>query len=320
MAIKIGIPRALMYYQYYPLWKTFFEALGGEVVLSPKTNKEILNKGSLCCVAEACLPVKVFHGHAASLIGKVDFIFIPRLLSVKKKEYICPKIGGLPDMVRYSVDNLPRIIDTEVNLRKGYRSLKKSFLDAGSYLTPDKKKILSAGKKALASLKEYATETEEEKKPKISEGKSRAVNIALIGHAYNLYDKYVNLEIIKKLADMDVSVYLPETLTEEDIEGEADTLDKRIFWTTGRKMMGSALMYSDKKAVDGLIYLMSFGCGVDSFIADLIEKKMRAKSVPFFSLSLDEQTGEAGLLTRLEAFTDMLKRRKRNACDVPSYR
>lgn len=30
--IRIGIPRALLYYQYYPMWQTFFEELGAEVV------------------------------------------------------------------------------------------------------------------------------------------------------------------------------------------------------------------------------------------------------------------------------------------------
>ena len=43
--IKIGIPRAFLYYRYGVLWKSFFEKLGLNVVLSPETNREILNLG-----------------------------------------------------------------------------------------------------------------------------------------------------------------------------------------------------------------------------------------------------------------------------------
>ena len=41
MGIRVGIPRALLYYRYYPAWKAFFNALQAEVVLSPETNKEM---------------------------------------------------------------------------------------------------------------------------------------------------------------------------------------------------------------------------------------------------------------------------------------
>ena len=43
--IKVGIPRALLYYYYYPLWRTFFTELGAEVVLSQPSNKEFWKQG-----------------------------------------------------------------------------------------------------------------------------------------------------------------------------------------------------------------------------------------------------------------------------------
>jgi len=59
----------------------------------------------------------------------------------------------------------------------------------------------------------------------------------------------------------------------------------------------------DKEDIDGIIYLMSFGCGVDSFVCDLIERRVRkTKDVPFIILTLDEHSGQAGMDTRLEAF------------------
>jgi len=86
---KVGIPRALLYYQYYPMWKTFFETLGAEVIVSPPTTQVTLSAGASRVVADTCLPVKVFVGHALSLIGKCDYIFIPAIRSVKPKVYNC---------------------------------------------------------------------------------------------------------------------------------------------------------------------------------------------------------------------------------------
>ena len=80
--IKIGYPRGLLYYDYYPFWESFFNNLDIEVISSKKTNKEILNCGIENCVDEACLPVKIFHGHVSSLRDSVDYMFIPKYLHI----------------------------------------------------------------------------------------------------------------------------------------------------------------------------------------------------------------------------------------------
>ncbi len=98
--IRIGIPRALLYYQYYPMWKTFFEELGAEVVVSPPTTQAMLSEGSSRVVAETCLPTKVFLGHVLSLVKECDYIFISAIRSVKSKVYNCSKLLGLPDMTK----------------------------------------------------------------------------------------------------------------------------------------------------------------------------------------------------------------------------
>ena len=117
--MKIGIPRALSFFDYFPLWQTFFNSLGLETLVSPDSNKDILNKGVSLCVDDACLPVKLFHGHVSYLIGRVDAIFIPRLVSVSPKEFICPKFIGLPEMIKNSVKGLPRILVLNHNIYKG---------------------------------------------------------------------------------------------------------------------------------------------------------------------------------------------------------
>lgn len=105
--VKVGIPRGLFYYYFFPLWCDFFHNLGAEVVLSQPTNKKILNRGVSLAVDEACLPVKLFYGHVVDLADKVDYLFLPRLVSTAQKEYICPKFMGLPDMIKAADIKLP---------------------------------------------------------------------------------------------------------------------------------------------------------------------------------------------------------------------
>jgi predicted nucleotide-binding protein (sugar kinase/HSP70/actin superfamily) len=64
----------------------------------------------------------------------------------------------------------------------------------------------------------------------------------------------------------------------------------------------------------------SFGCGPDSLVGELLERKMiREYRIPFLYLNLDEQTGEAGINTRLEAFLDIVEGRKYIETYIPTY-
>lgn len=320
MKVKIGIPRALVYYEYFPLWKTFFEELGTEVVLSDKTTKILLNDGVSHSVDEACLPVKLFHGHVINLKNKVDYLFIPRLKSVAKGEYICPKFIGLPEMLKFSIKDLPPFIDTEINLRKTGENLFKSFEKIGKMFVQDRKKIADAYHIALEAQQNFVAQQKEGKYPvEILEGRKYeklnkpSLKIALIGHVYNIYDQYISMNIISKLQNKGVEVITPELIDDDLIEEKVEGLRKKMFWTSGKKLMGATLHLLDRQDIDGIVYLMSFGCGVDAFISDLCERRVRRETnIPFCLLSLDEHTGEAGFNTRLEAFVDMIKWRKRD--------
>jgi len=326
---KVGIPRAMYYYKYYPAWKTFFEELGAEVIVSQPTSKRTIDEGSKYCVDEACLAVKLYMGHVEYLKDKVDYIFIPRFTSIYKKEYICPKFGGLPDMIRRSIPDLPEIIDTEVNLYKSKNGAYLAALDTGSYLSNDPIKIARAYKKALNVHHELKDQLRAGLMPNdifdnkinlIRKPSKKTLNILLIGHDYNIYDGYFNMDLIKKLKSRDVEVTTIEMMDEDSISRRASELDKKMFWSFGRLAVGTALEAIKKENVDGIIYLMTFGCGVDSFVSDFIERKIRNNSsIPFTILTIDEHTGEAGLDTRIEAFTDMIRWRHSHDNNISAH-
>ena len=57
--IKVGIPRALHFYRYFPFWKKLLEELDVEIILSPPTNKKIVEEGVTHGFGELCIPVRI---------------------------------------------------------------------------------------------------------------------------------------------------------------------------------------------------------------------------------------------------------------------
>ncbi|HEX3032440.1 MAG TPA: 2-hydroxyacyl-CoA dehydratase, partial [Bacillota bacterium] len=134
--------------------------------------------------------------------------------------------------------------------------------------------------------------------------------IGVVSQPYNLYDSYASMDLLKLLRKRGVKVLTPENLPSRVIAARVETLPKQLFWSMGRRLLGSGLHFLERQDVDGVIHLASFGCGPDSFTGELIEREFRRRGGGrFLNLTVDEHTGEAGLVTRIEAFLDMLQRR-----------
>lgn len=325
--LRVGIPRALLFYEFYPFWETFFEELGAKVIVSDNTTKSILDEGIKECIDEACLPVKVFYGHVLNLKDKVDYIFIPRLTSITEGEYICPKFGGLPDMIRNSIKGLPKIISTEINFKDSHYKVFNTIREIGSFFTPNTGKITKAYKKANQTYYNFKQQFKNEIPEWVNTNSSKLgmnrdlnqLNIGLLGHPYNIFDPYVNMNMVEKLNKSMVKVITTEMLDKDTVDFKASTLRKKMFWTFGRRIMGAALRFLDMKEIHGIIYLMSFGCGIDSFICDMVERRVRAAGIPFTTFIIDEHSGEAGVNTRIEAFIDMIRWRRKNESNISTY-
>lgn len=321
MSLKIGIPRSLLYYYYYPLWRVFFEELGAEVVLSSPSAKGLLAEGLKNAVDEVCLPVKMFYGHVLDLAGKADMIFLPRIVSVEKREYICPKFLGLPDMIR-CLKNLPPLIELDVNLYKNKKDFYCAVKNTGFIFTKNHFDIWKAFIKAMKIQRKYfklmqmglmpseaLAVIEDRVEDKALPG-GEELTIALIGHPYNIYDSYISMDLIGRLRAMGAIVATAEHVSEKIVRTYAGRLPKKLFWTLGRRMIGAAFHYLEQPGISGIVHVAAFGCGPDSMTGVIIERYARGSGMPFLNLTLDEHTGEAGVMTRLEAFLDMVRWRK----------
>lgn len=319
MAQRVGIPRCLLYYSYFPGWKRFFEEIGAEIVLSPPTNKKILDQGIRQAVDEICLPFKLFFGHVESLKNQVDYVFVPRIMSIHRKEWICPKFLGLPDMVRAQMEGLPLLISPDLNMHRSKMGLYRAAREAAKPFTNRSAEVVRALYRGLkdqwkfeAELKRGRTPLEILEKREYPDPGEDPLVIALLGHPYLIYESYTNMNLIHRLREMGAMLVTPEMIQREKILQGASQQKKDLFWTLNKKVMGAAYHLLNQQNVDGMVQLAAFGCGPDSLVNELIERRARREGrVPILSLNIDEHSGEAGLVTRLEAFVDMLKFRRK---------
>ncbi|MGE5552640.1 MAG: acyl-CoA dehydratase activase-related protein [Betaproteobacteria bacterium] len=331
--MRVGVPQGLYFWLHAPLWVTFLRDLGVEPVISRATTRATLDAGIRLAVEEACLPVKVFFGHCAELAVGTEALFVPRVVSVEPRAYICPKFMGLPDMVRHSLGRQVAVLSPVVDLRKGGtgwpgaarevaralgigRHRAEEALAHGLQVQRRAEQRCEGGEHLPAVLAELGLLPPDAERARDSLAADRSTGTAdsrrlgVLGHSYNIYDRQVSLDLIRRLEKAGWSVQTVETVPAARCEEEARQLSKELFWTLGRRQYGAAAHLSGPGGVAGLIYLGSFGCGPDSLVGELVAQLMERRGVPFLRLTMDEHTGEAGAWTRVEAFLDMIERRE----------
>jgi predicted nucleotide-binding protein (sugar kinase/HSP70/actin superfamily) len=342
---RLGIPRALMFYRYFPFWRTFFEKLGWRVVVSDR----IRQKEKIVFFEDSCLPMKLLVTHAMQLKEKVDHLFIPRLVSIHRTYIMCPKFRGAPDIVRLATERKVSIIDETIDLRKGGSSLLQSFLKIGEKIGATKQESKKAFREAEQSFSKFQKDwmarvnrlptrqlfemdiptpsTLQIFPPLASvlrpgntgtrEGGGKEIGfllrVAFIGHPYNLFDIDINKDILTLAKSLGMEIITSDFLSEKEIDREVSDLSKEIYWSSGREIVGS-LFHFLSGGVDGVVFLTSFKCGIDALLQEFIKRRLKVRggsSIPLLILSFDEHTGREGLTTRLEAFQDVMEQRRK---------
>jgi len=317
---RLGIPRALMFYRYFPFWRTFFERLGWRVMVSDGARQ----KEKIIYFEDSCLPMKLLVTHAMQLKEKVDHLFIPRLVSIHRTYIMCPKFRGAPDIVRLATGGNISIVDETIDLRKGGISLLQTFLKIGEKLGATRQESKKAFREAENSFSEFqkdwmdrinrlpTRQLFEMDIPTPSAGRKAPLRVAFIGHPYNLFDININKDLLTLTKSLGMEIITSDFLSEKEIDREVSDLSKEIYWSSGREIVGS-LFHFLSSGVDGVVFLTSFKCGIDALLQEFIKRRLKVRggsSIPLLVLSFDEHTGREGLTTRLEAFRDVMEQRK----------
>ena len=327
MKKRVGIPRALLYYKFEAMWKTFFEELGAEVIISPETTKTIKNLAVRYAPDEDCYSTKLYFGHAIYLKDQVDYFFIPRFGSDHEVNVGCPKFIGLAQVLDSLFPDFPEIIMpyySQAKANHGKRRLLRIIFEIGFKFTYNPLKILKAGIRAFKAQREYEeqlhiSEQQLEKwinsqiflneKPNL-EKRNKPLKLALVSHPYVLNDKLSNLDIKENLSQKGVDIITSQQMPRSTIENQMEKLDFNMYFNYEREILGTIMYFLENNTIDGILQLAVFSCGPDSIVLELASRYSRRQpETPLLQLVIDELSSEVGFSTRIEAFIDMIDRR-----------
>lgn len=315
--MKIGIPRGLGIYEYPILFKNFFENLGFEVVLSGKTDLQILQNGLDNSLSESCLASKIFIGHVADLVkksenDKIDYIFIPRLCNFENSQTTCVKLFAIYDIC----NNIFNSKFITLNIDYEHNAEFKAFLKLGKELNMSSPKIVKAYINARKSQREYNRNVYLKQIKEISNS-IHDTKVLIVAHPYVLYDELLGMKIVRYLKKENIKVFFANinSLSMENPkffrwkkEKSRDYLNisDTIFWKSSKNLLNG--LSTNINNVDGIIYISVFPCGTDSLVNELAIRKVN--DIPSINLVLDEQDSDVGIYTRMESFLDILRMNK----------
>lgn len=340
--------------------KSLFASLGCDVITPPPTSKRTMELGTMYSPETVCLPFKLTLGNfiealelgadtiitcggvgpcrlgyygavqkeiLKSLGYKFEMVVVEpdlmatirniRCLSAGKSVYDIYQAFRLAGTKMYAVDNLEMAVS----------ALAPRVVDLSRLL-----QVRSSGLQAIdnsnhpAELKVFNEDISQTLSALPLKGEANPLKIGLVGEIFVMLEAFVNQELEKRLAEMDVEVhktmYLSDYVNGHIIRKHEYRLLYKSLDDLARPYLGhyvgghglKSVAYAVSKAqqgFDGMIQVYPFTCMPEVIAKNILPQVSKDWDIPVLTLAFDEQSGEAGILTRLEAFTDLLKYRRR---------
>jgi predicted CoA-substrate-specific enzyme activase len=303
----VGMQRALYNHQFALFWAAFFDALGYRAVLTQKTNDRISKMGIESMTTETCFPVKVSHGHVIDLLGKTRHLFLPTIIdtpseSRKGNYFYCPLVQGNQFMVKTALGlKEDEILDPTVHLNYSPDLISIELHSGmGKRLGKSLRQIREAVDIAFARYHDFENELFAQGERAIQSLGPKEPLVLVTGRPYNLFDEKLNLRLGENLAKIGLTA-LPMDFF--DIKGIDISDFPNMYWGSGYQILQAAKLIKLTPNFFGL-HLTNFSCGQDSFNEHFYKYIMEDK--PYLILELDEHSAVAGVMTRLEAFKNVI--------------
>ncbi len=312
---KIGIPRALLAFDLLPAWRSFFEALGCEIVLSPPTDAKLLADGMRSLVVETCLPMKAFCAHVDWLDrnGDIDFLFAPSIIITERDRHgrhttHCPYIFSLPQFAQ-SACHVP-MLKPAINWMHHPRDEVLAMEDVARTLGRSRQEGRCAWEKACAVQEETRAQLHRIGTEQLAALCAKTTDRAflLIGKDYTLADGALSSDIATLIADRG-EVVLTQDMCIDD-SGQYSAAYESMYWHHGKEILAAAELCARTPNLHPVI-ITSFGCGPDSFTLRFVRDIL--KNTPHLVLEVDEHSSAVGMATRFEAFIDALPKERQRS-------
>ena len=188
----------------------------------------------------------------------------------------------------------------------------KRIDDAGWYLS------LRAAE--ISARRDFAALSDRDDKPE------KPLRVGVVGELYVVLERFVNFEIERRLGEMGVwverpvslSAWLHHKMTTGGVGGDADRetakryAEKYLAYDAGGESVVSVgqTVRMAREGYDGVVHLMPFTCMPEIVAQNILTRVSNELGIPVLTLIMDEHTAEAGIVTRLEAFVDLLARKR----------
>jgi len=218
------------------------------------------------------------------------------------------------------------VIDHLENILSYYRAREIRHGDAEKAFQKGLKFIDNARTKKELKEAQIAA-IKEIKNTEIDENRE-VLNVDLTGEIFMVLDEFSNQNLERELGRLGVqtrrnmtlggwikTAIIPSFLRKEETHLERSYKFAKPYLT--RDIGGDAIesvgdvAYATETGVDGIIHISPFTCMPEIMSQNIFPSMKQDGSIPVLALVMDEQTGRAGFVTRLEAFVDLMRRRKR---------
>lgn len=288
---KVGMPLALSFYEQLPFWRTFFNELGFETVISEESSRDMYYLGQHTIPSDTvCYPAKLTHGHIENLLDKgVDFIFYPCMsYNIDEGEsdnhFNCPVVAYYPELL---TANNPRLNGEnfrhpymDMNNRKNVIRVMKQTLKHYNI----NGKIAAAVDKAYEAYYRHQADISQKAAEIISQARKEKRNIiVLAGRPYHI-DREINHGIHKLITSLGMAV-----VTEDSVAQLAHTPKLGVLnqWTYHSRLYRAAQYVTTQPDMQ-LIQLVSFGCGIDAVTGDEVRNILENAGKLYTQLKIDE--------------------------------
>ncbi len=304
----VGMQRSLYVFQTGIIWARFFDRLGYRLVLTPPTNALISSAGIESVTAETCYPVKVSHGHIKTLMGRTRFMFLPSIvdmpvMSPEERGFFCPFVQSNRYMLQAAFDlGGQEVLHAVLHMRNDPEMIALELADQlASALNRKRSQIREALRTGIEADEAFAGELHETGRQRLVLHSPEEPLVIVTGRPYNLYDERLNLRLGSNLAKIGVSA-MPMDFVDVS---EVDLSDfPSMYWGLGARILRTAKFIRRHANMFGL-HVTNFSCGPDSFVEHFFRYVMGGK--PYLILELDEHSAVAGVMTRLEAYRNVIR-------------
>lgn len=241
-----------------------------------------------------------------NLTGSKNIIRIMRAINIAVR-----KVFALDELQNFLSYHRAR----EINFGDSERAYKRALryvMDADT-----SRELKKALKKGLSEISNVKIDPNRE-----------VLRVDLTGEIYVVLDDFANQNIERELGKLGVQVrrsltvsgFLRDAIIPKMCKRGETHLERAYRMAKPylmRDIGGDALecisdvMYAEQKGTDGLIHVSPFTCMPEIMSQNIFPKMREDVNLPILSLIMDEQTGKAGYITRLEAFVDLMRRKKR---------